>query len=115
MGDMDPVMAHPPNVSEDTAGPIENLTASTSNKEAVDDGDTRATNPEPVRPPSAVGDFTRDLASGYKRSGEGSGMNGAGGDNSGSVPAVEPQRIPSSEVDAGKAGAEGEDDDEGGV
>jgi chromosome segregation ATPase len=112
--DVDPGPAHPPNVSEDTSI-TEDLTASTSNKEAVNDEDLRGTDSDPARLSSAVDEFTKDLASGYKRSGEESGSDDLGGNGQGSVPAVEPQQVSSSDAEAGKAGAEGEDDDEEGV
>jgi predicted nucleic acid-binding Zn-ribbon protein len=113
MRDTDSDPAHPPNVGEDT-GIAEDITASTFNQAAVNDEDTKDTELGPARPPSAVEDFTKDLVSGYKRSDEDSGSNGSGGHGSGSVPAVEPQHVSSGEVDAGKAGAEVDDDDKNG-
>jgi hypothetical protein len=103
-----------PNIGEDT-GIAEDITASTFNQAAVNDEDTKDTELDPTRHPSAVEDFTKDLVSGYKRSGEESISNGSGGNGLETVSAVEPQHVSSGEVNAGKSGAEGEDDDENGV
>jgi predicted nucleic acid-binding Zn-ribbon protein len=111
--DTDPGSARPPNLDEDT-GVAEILTASTFNQAAVTDEDTKDTELGPARPPSAAEDFTKDLVSGYKRSDEEPISNGSGSHGSGSVSAIEPQHVSSGEVDAGEAGAEGEEDDENG-